>query len=408
MRIGVLAALCLAAACSGPSVSDLGGSEEAVEASEAVLLDSTGAPCAARTQVVIWGLRQWQTLAESFAAAPGECTEYFISIPPVACEGDLKICPRGPDAPQKIRDLGPQFHAMSEFHWTSWRKWVEANGKTWEQAGREFRKRMKAANYDVAKGDTWSLNELPSTVRTGVGSARTNAKLAVRGLHAGPSGAIPARGAVFVIGMGQQTVNLSVYKPQVKAWLKDDSFWNAMNGRVRFFAQEAYSEPKKVCVAGSTVAARSSHTNDFVEHLARLAAAGGPSTAKARSFFDKAYVPLMNASWGQRDGSGYGGTEIPADEMAKLVAVQTYAVRAWSASHAYPDRRVGFAWAPAAGVTAADLEPIADRMAWSIRDAYAPGGRAIDACNPAGTYSGCQCTVKGATFNEAWKTFGSF
>ena len=30
------------------------------------------------------------------------------------------------------------------------------------EAGQEFRKRMAAAGYDVALGDLWALNEVPS------------------------------------------------------------------------------------------------------------------------------------------------------------------------------------------------------------------------------------------------------
>ena len=51
------------------------------------------------------------------------------------CEADLKVCPRGPLAPQRIRALGRNFHALAEFHWGSWRKWLLLHpGKTWRDA----------------------------------------------------------------------------------------------------------------------------------------------------------------------------------------------------------------------------------------------------------------------------------
>lgn len=399
-------------ACGSPFVSDLDDDgfdpvEETTPAPQPGAPGPQATPCAATTKVVIWGLRQWDSLADAFADSGSTCTEYYISIPPVICENG-KLCPRGPLAPAEIRARGPNFHAMAEFHWASWARWVTDNNRTWEDAGREFRKRMTDANYDVAAGDTWSLNELPSTVRSGVGPARANSMGAVRGLHAGPSGALPSLGAVFTVGMGHGTVNVSTYKPNVKEWLNDSAYWEVMDGRVRFWAQETYTDPQKVCVGGSTVGQRSKRTNEFTQHVARLAFAAPAGSAAARAFFDDTYVPLMNASWQQDAGSGLGTTTISSTQMANFVALQVYAGRAWSNTHAVPDRRVGFAWAPAAGVTATDLAPIATRMATSIRDGYAPGSTAVDACNPAGTLSGCRCTVAGASFSTTWEAFASY
>ena len=413
---GVLVSVvALSAACGSPSVTDVEDGRFMPPTGDTTPSSDPGAsptpqgtPCAVTTKVVIWGLRQWDVLADSFEGTGAACTEYYISLPPVACDPVAgKICPRGPLAPEEIRAHGSNFHAMAEFHWGSWSKWVAATGRTWEDAGKEFRKKMVDANYDIAAGDTWALNELPSTVRSGEGPARVNSMNAVRGLHSGPAGALPSLGTVFTTGMGQQTVNFSVYKANLKGWLTDASYWQTMNGRVRFWAQETYTDPQYVCVPGSTVGLRSKRTNEFTQHLARLAAAAPSAGAEARDFFDDTYVPLMNASW-QQEGTGLGTTTIPAAEMADFVALQVYAGRAWSNTHVVPDRRVGFAWAPAAGVTAPELVPIAQRMATSVRDAYVPGNGAVDACNPAGTLSGCQCEVAGAKFSSAWETFATY
>ncbi len=367
------------------------------------------AECAGReVEVVVWGLRQWQVLAEELDAHPNPCADYYISIPPVVCDG-LKTCPRGPLAPEGIRALGPRFHAMAEFHWGSWRQWVEAvPGRTWTDAGKEFRRRMDESGYDVAAGDTWALNEFPSTVVSGEGPARANARIAVRALNLGAAGDLPTKGAIFNFGMGQRTTNFSVYEPRLKSFLKDRAFWEAMNANVRFWGHEVYTEPEKVCVAGSTVASRSRRVNEFVQHPARAAVAGPDAANAAQTYFGRAYTPLMNASWQQPLASGLGDTQIPLLQMQRFVSVQVYASRAWAGTHSYPDGRIGFAWAPPAGLSGEEVRPVATRLAMAIRDAYAlEGGGAAKACSPTGSLTGCQCSVSGAAFNPGWNRFGN-
>ena len=52
-------------------------------------------------------------------------------------------------------------------------------------AGVEARRRMAAAGYDAANGDTWAINEFPSSVRRDDGTARSDAREFVRGLYEG-------------------------------------------------------------------------------------------------------------------------------------------------------------------------------------------------------------------------------
>ena len=105
---------------------------------------------------------------------------------------------------ERIRALGQNFHALAEFHWTTWSRWVTDNATTWYAAGVEMRRRMAQAGFDVAAGDTWAVNEFPSTVRSGSGTARENARELVRGLYEGDTAARrPTRGAVFIVGLGQ-------------------------------------------------------------------------------------------------------------------------------------------------------------------------------------------------------------
>ena len=48
------------------------------------------------------------------------------------------------------------------------------NNRTWTEAGKEFRTRMATAGYDVSLGDTWAMNEVPSSVRQNAGQSRRN------------------------------------------------------------------------------------------------------------------------------------------------------------------------------------------------------------------------------------------
>src|SRR4029434_8122517 len=95
-----------------------------------------------------------------------------------------KTVPRSGQA-ERIRALGPRFHAMAEANLSGWQTWVIANGKTGVQAGHEFRRRMAAAGYDVTLGDLWAMNEVPSSVRQNAGQSRRNLLDFLQGLYEG-------------------------------------------------------------------------------------------------------------------------------------------------------------------------------------------------------------------------------
>ncbi len=106
--------------------------------------------------------------------------------PTSACERLLRVRPRAreranktqmrPGESARIRGLGGQrVHAMAEINWNAWNTWVAQNGNgTFFEAGVEARKRMLAVGYDLAAGDTWALNELPSSARTNTGTVRAD------------------------------------------------------------------------------------------------------------------------------------------------------------------------------------------------------------------------------------------
>jgi hypothetical protein len=358
--------------------------------------------CDPAVEVVFYTQDAWNVLADPLAADPSPCAHYYFSIPATGAAG-AKLDPR-PGEAGRMHDRGPRFHALAEFHWGSW---TDVAGLTPYEKGVDFRRRMAAAGYDVSANDGWAFQEVFSNVRTDPASRTTYLEV-LRGLHDGPPGSPPFKGAVFVIGMAHGTMTLGTYKSRVAEWLVDAPFWTSVNNHVAWWAQEVYADPYFSCMPLASVAERSTQVNEFVEHFARLAAAGPAEANTAQSYLGRAYVPLMNAVYNS-SGSGYGDTMIGLEAMKHFVSLQVYAARAWSGSHPYPDGRLGFAWARQAGVADAELTELAQRLAAAIHYAYdAGGGSAAHACSPSGAYTWCQCSVPGAVNNDGWETFGTW
>src|SRR5205814_6905106 len=123
------------------------------------------------------------TLPNAFAATADTCTQYYVYLPAVLDAQGEKTLPRA--SADKVRALGPNFHAMAEFHWGAWRNWIDASPGTrdWVLAGKAFRSRMLDAGY--AAGDIWAINEFPTTTRTGEQDVWTHERNAVKSLAAG-------------------------------------------------------------------------------------------------------------------------------------------------------------------------------------------------------------------------------
>jgi hypothetical protein len=380
----------------GGSCGDCGEGATCDETGRCVVVVPPDCPHAA--EVVVYTQSAWNVLGDALRDEAAPCAEFWISIP---ATGTPKTEPRAGGEPEDMRARGASFHALAEFHWTSWNG---VDGMTWYEKGVEFRRSMDDAGYDVAAGDAWAINELPSSVRSDA-TVRSHVRNLVRGLYEGPAGASPVQGVVFTVGMGQRTTNFATYKANLRGWLEDADFWNDMDLYARFWAQEVYADPDYVCVGDVVVGERSSHVNAFVEHVATLAAAGPASANAAEAYLDRTYTPLMNSVWRSSD-SGYGETMITLEQMQHHVSTQVYAARAWSSTHDVPDGRLGFAWARTDGTEDADLTVLAQRMASAIHYAYDEGGgSAAGACSPSGAYTWCVCDVAGAAFNEGWDTF---
>jgi hypothetical protein len=358
-------------------------------------------------RAVFYAASDWLRLATKLAANASPCAQYYISIPPLAAN---KTAFRA-DQAWRIRALGPNLHALAEIHVGGWRSWVSANNSTWYQAGVEARRRMAAAGFDVTLGDSWIVNEFPSTVISGLGPARANMRELVRGLYDGDEGP-PTKGGVFDIGIGQGTLDLSTYKSQLEAWLQDGPFWSDISRHVSDWSQELYGDPRNDEIAGAPLATRRDYLTDYLRHQLVHVRLGGDATAAARAFLESADSPLANAAW-QWD-YGFGWTMVSADQMEGYVSAQVYALRHFSAEDGEPEDHWGFAWAPHNGTNlsaadfAAQTGDILDRLTAAIHDSGQPVDPAdpgSGACGPLGQDLWCEDDLPGAWFNDAWKTF---
>ena len=273
---------------------------------------------------------------------------------------------------------------------------------------------MAAAGYDVSRGDSWALNEASTAVRRGTGNARANLREFLRGLYEG-DGTRPTRGAVLVVGFGQQTADLSLYQSTLQNWLADSAFWTDMSTYVSDWSQEVYGDVRSYAVPGVPTSVRRDYLNDYLQHKLVLANAGPATIETARAFLRATFSPLANAAW-ERD-TGYGWTMVPAEQMASYVSAQVHALRYFSATTGQAQDHWGFAWAPrnAAGIPAAEFTArtglILDRLAAAIRDSATtvdPADPGSAACGPPGQNLWCTGDVAGASLAEAWKSFRSW
>ena len=359
-------------------------------------------------RAVFYTASDWLRLATKLAAAASPCAEYFISIPPVVVD---KTTFRY-DQPWRIRALGPNFHVLAEIHMPAWSTWVANNGGSWYAAGVEARRRMAASGFNVAGGDSWSVNELSSAVRRGDGDARAQVRDLVRGLYEGDGTGPRVKGSVLVAGFSQSGTYLSVYKSNLQAWFEDTAFWSDMSSYVSDWSQEVYGDVRNYAAPGATLAQRRDALKAYVAHQLTLANAGPDEVASAKSFLRSAYNPLANAAW-QWD-SAYGWTAVPYAQMQDFVSAQTYALRSAQPLSGAPVDRFGFAWAPKVPptMTSADFATqsgyVLDRLAAAIRDsgvAADPADPGMGACAPAGSNAWCSTALDGAWLNGAWNTF---
>ena len=345
-------------------------------------------------RAVFYAPTDWRRLATRLASTPSACGQYYVSIPPV---GD-KTQPRGDEA-WRIRALGPAFHALAEINVTGWTAWVAATGSSWYEAGVEARRRMAATGYDVSAGDTWALNELSSAVRQGTGNARANMRAFLNGLYDGDGTPPPARGTVFVAGLGQATTDLSLYQARLQDWCEDSAFWSDLGRFASDWSQEVYGDVRHYAVPGATRDVRRDLLNEYLQHQSVLAGVAPSSANAARGFLRDFDSPLANAAW--RYDAAFGWTDVPVELMQDYVSAQTYALRAAGNS------RFGFSWSPRnlAGIPTADFNAQTDAVLVRLAAAIADSGDVPEAACGA---SWCTTSLAGATATSAWRTFGTW
>lgn len=394
------------------------------------------ADCDEPVEVIVWTENNWGRVAEAFANDPAPCTEYWVSVPPTAADKTRLRLPRIFD---DIRALGPNVHPMAEMvlgTLTGWDIWVKAvPGRTWYGAGVEFRRRMVDAGLDVSKGETWLLNEFNrSTVRNSPSAnpsdpfySRADMRELVRGLYEG-DGTMPLAPGAVEIGINythQDIPDYALYKEELKNFLLDSPFWADMDDRVRWMIKEAYADARYHGVPDSSRTKRRRHLEQYLFHMADLAAAAPKEATAAKDVLRDTYMTLGNATWkaqGPIDNfrGGHGWTQFPVEDMLHFLSEQVYAMRYYADSHPKfgPEGRLGFSWQPTnpappsphnmpAAEFLAGQDLIAARMAAAIRHAYAsPDAPAIDACRPPGAEEHwCFSEVPDATFTKAWSVF---
>ena len=356
-------------------------------------------------RAVFYAASDWLRLATKLAASRSACAEYYVSVPPLVAD---KTTFRR-DQASRIRALGPNFHALAEIHFATWERWVASTGSSWHTAGVTARQRMAEAGYDVARGDSWALNELTSAVRRGDGNARTNVREFIRGLYEG-DGSRPTKGAVLVIGFGQRTGNVGIYQNTLQSWLSDSAFWTDMSTYVSDWSQEVYGDVRAHAVPGAPNSVRREYLNDYLQHKLVLAGAGPVEIEPARAFLRAAYSPLANGAWPRE--TAWGWTMVPYEQMAAYLSAQVNALRYFSASSAQPQDHWGFAWAPrnTTGLSQTDFANqtgvLLDRLAAAIRDSgdvVDPENPGSGACGPGETL--CALDLAEARHNEAWRSF---
>jgi hypothetical protein len=414
-------------------------------AAPAALPDST---CRLPVEFLSWTASDWALLGQALVDNATSCGEYWVSIPPLAAnKTGLRVL-----QDDVIRALGPNIHPVAEVTLgtnTGWAKWVANGNGTWFQAGVEFRRRMAAAGYDVTAGETWLLNEFDrSTMRdaprttpdqTAAGGQllppyrRADMIELLKGLYYGDVGMPPARGAVeYGIHFRHQNIpDVPGYKAELKSFLADGPFWEAIGPYIRWFAVETYPDLRYWGVPGSSRNDRVRHLDDYIFHVLDLARNGPTSVDAARTFLERTYLPLLNGGWRARGGdqfefvTGHGNTIVDARTMQEFVSEQIYAARHYAGAHTQgaPSGRVGFSFEPVNRQTAdqvsgdpwtpqfrAEVGQLVTRIATAVRDSYGQGGSSpVGACVVPGTAEDwCTGTVPGAAFTEAWADFGSW
>ena len=399
--------------------------------------EAVTAECRVNVEVLIVAISDWMRFARALAADPSPCAEYWVSVPPGAIRTNL----RAAVVFAAIRNLSPRIHPVAEMTLgedTGWAAWVESQGKTWFEAGVEFRRRMQLAGLDPLRGETWLINEFDRSTRRDTNVRddaerrndidhaypRAAMRELVRGLYFG-DGTMPVAPGAAEIGIHSTHQNLPdvpAYKEEMKAWLEDGAFWSDMDVRVRWLLKEVYADTRFHSVPDSSVSERRHHLRDYQQHVFNLARAGRPNAPEAYAFLERTYTPLLNGGWEALGGdafeftTGHGNTEVSPEQMMHFVSEQVLAASKVKRADRKSDHsaRIAFDWQTIdrppllpPGEFDAARDAITARIASAIRHSYPEGKPAMNAaCGPPGSGEDwCQAQRDGAVFTDAWKIF---
>ena len=373
--------------------------------------------CRFHAEVALYTSEDWNRLAQN-ARGRGIALRRLLHLDPGADRGTRRSHVR--DQACRIRALGPRFHAMAEAHLTAWQTWVTRNGKTWLEAGREFRKRMAAAGYDVALGDLWALNEVPSAVRQGAGPVTPEpARLpprASRGRRLDSADDGRSRLRRRSRPANAEPVGLPREPARLARRLR--LLGRGRRPRVRFWAQEVYGDIRAWGVPTRSRDDPGPEPDRLPPpSVLELARAGGERSAAAESFLRRTYVPLANAAW-KLAQQFFGFTAV--DHLTSCAtSSRSRCTRSGTTRGRNPALgpmgRFGFAWAPE-NTLAPDRGRLPREDAGLAATARLRAGECVragwrlatGACGPPGDHVWCDGSYDGAVFNDGWSAFATW
>ncbi len=199
-----------------------------------------------------------------------------------------------------------------------------------------------------------------------------------------------------------------------------------MDGRVRWMIKEAYPDARKHGVPDSTRTKRRRHMEQYLFHMADLAAAAPKEATAAKEFLRDTYMTLGNATWKasgtdrQLPQAGTAGRMFPAEDMLHFLSEQVYAMRYYADAHPKfgPAGRLGFSWQPTqpappsphdmpAAEFLAGQDLIAARIGSAVRTPTRARTRprSTPAARRAAGSSGATASFPDATFTNDWLDF---
>lgn len=348
----------------------------------------------------------WNTSSSSSSFA---IEHAFISITPIV--GD-KTRLRPASATQALRSAAPpgRINPLAEFHFPSWSKFKQGRANlSWTQIACMFRQEMVASGYNTEAGDSWEINEAPSSFRRNA-TFRAEFLELLSGLAHGCGAASFRRGIVFEAGFGERTTTLNVYHDNMKSTLSDASFWKVVGDSVALWSFETYTDSLSTCEVPQLSGQQQAQlTQSFNNHPVDLLVAGqraGVSAIRPAVEFlihARGHSPLLNGVMGMNSSSGYGDTNITLANMKAILTQQIAGLRSWwwQGVGAAGGGSVALGFGVRQPATPSQVAEYAATVVDVLMSVPANSATSSQVCNGD---SACVCNVSGAVANLAWNT----